>query len=202
MQFSRSTSGRPLSALAIGAAGAIFGIVLPSDEPEALAVILLGSGLAAAAIIDWVVPSRGMASKKPRHIPIRFFEGIGRFELQSRGDGRRVDVTAHGVVVAKLIARDTGDELVVDFAMADEPDVDDLGSAIGLAMEMVATADKDLAPERELVAGRYRQPLRVIDERVSRGGSRETDDPSRSFHRGLGRHRPKPPLTRHTHPTV
>ena len=150
MQLSRSMSGRPLTSLAIGVAAVVVGLVV--RDTAGYGVLLLGTWLAFGALIRYVAPYDVAAPKPQRRIPIRFSGGLGRFELRSRGDGRRVEVRTREAVVAELIARDEGDELVVDFSLADDPDVDAFGAAIGLAIEMVAAADEDLPPRRELVA--------------------------------------------------
>jgi hypothetical protein len=152
MQLSSSMSGKPLTSLAIGVAAVALGLVL--RDAAGYGVLLLGTWLAFAALIRCVALYHMAAPKPQRRIPIRFSGGLGRFELRSRGDGRRVEVRTGEAVVAELIARDEGDELVIDFSIADEPDVDAFGAAIGLAIEMVAAADEDLAPRPELVAPR------------------------------------------------
>jgi hypothetical protein len=150
MQLSSSTSGKTLTSLAIGVAAIELGLVL--RDPAGYAVLLLGTWLAFAALICCVAPYDTAPPKPQRRIPIHFSGGLGRFELRSRGDGRRVEVRTGEAVVAELIARDDGDELVVDFSLADDPDVDAFGAAIGLAIELVAAADEDQTPKPELVA--------------------------------------------------
>lgn len=148
-QLSSSMSRTPLTALAIGVAAVALGLGLRGDHTGRYAVLLLGTWLIFEALIRHVA-SRDLAAPEPlRRIPIRFSGGLGRFEVRSRGDGRRVEVGTGETVVAELIARDEGDELVVDFGLADDPDVDDFGAAIGLAIEMVAAADEDLPAVRE-----------------------------------------------------
>ena len=150
MQLSTSMSGIPLTSLVIGLAAVALGLVL--RDTAGYSVLLLGTWLVFGALIRCGTPHDMAAPKSQRRIPIRFSGGLGRYELRSRGDGRRVEVRTGEAVVAELIARDDGDELVVDFSLADEPDVDALGAAIGLAIELVAAADEDLAPRPELVA--------------------------------------------------
>ena len=152
MQLSSSMSREPLTTLAIGVAAVVLGLVVRDDHAARYALLLLGTWLAFGALIRCVAPYHMAAPKPLRAIPIRFSGGLGRFELRSRGDGRRVEVRTGEAVVAELIARDEGDELVIDFSLADEPDVDAFGAAIGLAIEMVAAAEEDLAPRPELVA--------------------------------------------------
>ena len=150
-QLSSSMSREPLTTLAIGVVAVALGLILRDDHPGRYAVLLLGTWLLFGALIRYVA-SHAMAAPEPlRWIPIRFSGDLGRFELRSRGDGRRVEVRTGEAVVAELIASDEGDELVVDFGLADDPDVDDFGAAIGLAIEMVAAADEDLPARRELV---------------------------------------------------
>ena len=151
-QLSSSMSREPLIiTLGIGVVAVALGLVLHGDHAPRWAVILLGIWLVFGALIRHVA-SRATAALEPlRWIPIRFSGDLGRFEVRSRGDGRRVEVRTGEAVVAKLIARDEGDELVVDFGLADDPDVDAFGTAIGLAIEIVAAADQDLPATQELV---------------------------------------------------
>jgi hypothetical protein len=150
-QLSGAVSREPLITLAIGVVAVVLGLVLRDDHPGRYAVLLLGTWLVFGALIRYVA-SDAMAAPGPlRWIPIRFSGDLGRFELRSRGDGRRVEVRTGEAVVAELIARDEGDELLVDFGLADDPEVDAFGAAIGLAIEMVAAADEDLPAKRDLV---------------------------------------------------
>jgi hypothetical protein len=151
MQLSSSMSRVPLTTLAIGVAAVALALVLQDDQAGRYAVLLLGTWLVAVALIRYVMAHDRTAPEPSRGIPVHFSGGLGRFELRSRGDGRRVEVRTGEAVVAKLVARDEGDELVVDFSLADDPDVDAFGAAIGLAIELVAAADEDLPARRELV---------------------------------------------------
>jgi hypothetical protein len=149
--LSSSMSRGPLTTLAIGVVAVTLGLLLRGDHAGRYAVLLLGTWLVFLTLIRYVA-SHAMAAPEPlRWIPIRFSGDLGRFEVRSRGDGRRVEVRTGEAVVAELIARDEGDELVVDFGLADDPEVDAFGAAIGLAIEMVAAADIDLPAKRELV---------------------------------------------------
>jgi hypothetical protein len=129
--------------LAIGIVALALGIVLPGTDAARLAVILLGTWLVVGTVIGRVASRHTVAREVLRSIPIGFSGTLGRFQLRPRGDGRRVEVSSGDSIVAELIARDEGDELIVDFSLADEPDVDAFGAAIGLAIEMVAAADQE-----------------------------------------------------------
>lgn len=149
--LSSSMSRQPLTTLAIGVVAVALGLVLRDDHAGRYAVLLLGTWLVFEALIRYV-GSRATAAPEPlRWIPIRFSGDLGRFELRSLGDGRRVEVRTGEAVVAELVATDEGDELVVDFSLADDPEVDAFGAAIGMAIEMVAAADEELPATRELV---------------------------------------------------
>ncbi len=149
MQLSSSMSREPLTTLAIGVAAVTLALILRDDQAGRYAVLLLGTWLVVEASIRYAHDRA--APEPPRVIPIHFSGDLGRFEMRSLGDGRRVEVRTGEAVVAKLVARDEGDELVVDFSLADDPDVDAFGAAIGLAIEMVAAADEDFPARRELV---------------------------------------------------
>jgi hypothetical protein len=123
--------------------------MLRDQHAAAVLAILLGTWLAVGGVIRGAVASRPPAPDPQRQIPVRFSGSLGRYEVRTRGDGRRAEVRTRDIVLAELIARDDGDELVVDFSIADQPDVDAFGAAIGLAMEMVVAADDDVAPRQE-----------------------------------------------------
>jgi hypothetical protein len=137
-------SRRSVVTLAIGGVAMALGLVLGEDQTERYAVLLLGTGLIAGALIRHATAHDLRTLEPLRWIPVRFSGGLGRFELHSRGDGRHVEVRSGEAVVAELIATDEGDELVVDFDLAADPDVDAFGAAIGLAIEMVAAADEPI----------------------------------------------------------
>jgi hypothetical protein len=135
-------SRKSVVTLAIGVVAMALGLVLGEDQAERYAVLLLGTGLIAGALVRQL-SFHDLGTLEPlRWIPVRFSGGIGRFELHSRGDGRHVEVRSGTALVAELIATDEGDELVVDFDLAGDPEVDAFGAAIGLAIEMVAAADE------------------------------------------------------------
>lgn len=156
------------TALAIGAIAAAFGIALPGTHVARYAVLLLGTWLVVGTLISYAASHDMAASKVQRSIPIRFSGYLGRFSLRPLGDGRRVEVRTGEAVVAELIARDEGDELIVDFSLADDPDVDAFGAAIGLAIQIVVAADQDAhrSPRRVALARPPRKagyrPLRPL----------------------------------------
>lgn len=167
-QLSDRISTSRLTPLAIGVVATAVGLVLPGTHATRYAVLLLGTWLIIGALIRYVAAREVVASQAQRSIPIRFSGTLGRFRLRPRGDGRRVEVRAGEAVVAELIARDDGDELIVDFSLADEPDVEAFGTAIGLAIEMVVAADEDddRRPRSDGPAGSSRtggyRPLRPL----------------------------------------
>jgi hypothetical protein len=164
-QLSDSISGLRMTPVAIGVVAVALGMALPGIHAARFAVVLLGTWLVIGTLIRHVASHRQAAPEALPPIPIRFSGTLGRFRLRPRGDGRRVEVTSGDAIVAELIARDEGDELIVDFSLADEPDVDAFGAAIGLAIEMVVAADQDgdlersVAPTRPSTRAGYR-PLR------------------------------------------
>jgi hypothetical protein len=86
-------------------------------------------------------------------IPLRFSGPTGRFALRARGDGRTVEVIAGPQVVAKVIAADLGDEIVLHADAVTDNELEDLGSAIGQAIEMAAAADEDGADRQASAPG-------------------------------------------------
>jgi hypothetical protein len=143
-----------MTPLAIGMMAVALGTALPGTHAARFAVVLLGAWLVIGTLIRHAASHQPAAPEALRPIPIRFSGTLGRFQLRARGDGRRVEVTTGDAIVAELIARDEGDELIVDFSLADEPDAEAFGAAIGLAIEMVAAADQDVDPSRSVAPAR------------------------------------------------
>ncbi len=149
-QLGKLMAGTPLTALAIGGAAVALGVVLRGDLGR-FAMLPLGAWLILAALMRHVALGKEAGPESVRSVPIHFSGGLGPFDVRSRGDGRHVEVLGPGkTVVAELIATHEQDELIIDFGLAEDPDVDALGSAIGLAIEMVAAADEDLPESREV----------------------------------------------------
>lgn len=131
--------------------------------PVTYAAALIGLWLLVAALVRYVtIRRRQDAPLFRRPIPIRFSGTIGRFRLRVQGDGRRVEVHAGDAVVAQAIATDEQDELVVDLETVDDAELDELGTAIGTAIRLVADADEAreaaarLAPTRTATASGFR----------------------------------------------
>lgn len=150
-QLTRSMSRKLVITLATGVLAVALGFVLREDQTGRYALLFLGTGLVVGGLIRHVGSPATRAPEPLRWIPIHFSGGLGRFELRSHGDGRRVEVRSGQAVVAELIATDERDELVLDFGLADDPEIDAFGVAIGLAIEMVAAADEDLPAKAEPV---------------------------------------------------
>jgi hypothetical protein len=113
-------------------------------EPPAVALAALAAGawLCLASLFDAaaMVVMR-LASRDPQSppIPLRFAGSTGRFVLR-RWERSRVEVRAGADIVAELLTDQRGDELVVyDVASISTAELPDLGSAIGQAMEIMAT---------------------------------------------------------------
>ncbi len=165
--MSDSNSRLRMTPLAIGVVAVALGTVLPGTNAARFAVVLLGSWLVFGTLIGHAASHRMAAPAALRSIPVHFSGTLGRFQLRPGGDGRRVEVRTGDAIVAELIARDEGDELIVDFSLADERDVEAFGAAIGLAIEMVVAADHDVDASRSVAPARparkagYR-PLRPL----------------------------------------
>jgi hypothetical protein len=119
--------------------------ILPLELALRVAIGLLACWVTVALLVRYIGMLRVPARAGRKWIPVRFTGSLGRFRLQPRGDGRRVQVVAGAQVVAEAIATDDLDELVVDFEAAADAELDEFGAAIGRAIEMVATADADRA---------------------------------------------------------
>ncbi len=116
-------------------------LCVPGQPLSALALALPGVWLLAVALLRPDVRVAA-ATRPPTSIPLTSTGEIGRFNLRSLGDGRRVEVCLGGVVVAQAIATDAGDQLVVDFEAPDDSEVEHFGSAIWRAISMVTIADE------------------------------------------------------------
>jgi hypothetical protein len=84
----------------------------------------------------------GRPAKSFRGIPLLFAGPTGRFALRRRGDGRQVDIIAGSAVVAEVRATDLRDEIDLHLDPVGVDELDDLGSALGQAMDMVVAADE------------------------------------------------------------
>jgi hypothetical protein len=117
-------------------------LVMPLEPTIRYAVGLVGVWLFVAAVARYASARRLLLMPMFRRpIPIRFGGYLGRFTLRVREDGRRVEIHAGTEMVAEAVATDEQDELVVDLETVDDAELDDLGAAIGAAIEMVAVAD-------------------------------------------------------------
>ena len=137
-----------LYAVALATLAIVAVLVTPVAFTIRYAAALIGVWLLFAALIRYA----GLKRRLPmltfrRPIPIRFSGSLGRFTLRALGDGRRVEVRAGAEVVAEAVATDERDELIVDLEAVDDAELDDLGAAIGAAIEMVAVADDDRSAE-------------------------------------------------------
>ena len=144
----------------------IIALMATSDRgPVAFSAGLLGLWLLAASLISYVRQAHPhSATTMPRRplVPLRFSGPTGRFALRQRGDGRRVEVIAGPEVVAVLTATDVRDEIVLNADMVPDAELDELGSAIGQAIEMVAVADEDGADRQEPEVARPRGSVTIL----------------------------------------
>jgi hypothetical protein len=132
-----------LYAVALAGLAMVVFLLTPDTFTIRYAAALAGIWLLFASLIRYAGFRRQLLMPMFRRpIPIRFGASLGRFTLRVRGDGRRVEVHAGADVVAEAIATDEQDELVVDLEAVDDAELDDLGAAIGAAIEMVAVADE------------------------------------------------------------
>jgi hypothetical protein len=148
-----------LYAIALATLSMVAALVIPEASAVGSAVrsaaALIGVWLLFASLTRYAALHRRLRMPTFRRpIPIRFGGNLGRFTLQARGDGRRVEVHAGAEVVAEAVATDERDELVVDLEAVDDAELDAFGSAIGEAIEMVAVADEDRPAERRIAGPR------------------------------------------------
>jgi len=129
---------------ALGLAVLLIVLGLPAVEPLHLVLVtLLAAWLAVASLLHHA--ALGLSHwdrsriRAPR-IPLRFGGSTGRFSLRRIDRGRKVVVTNGPEVVAEVIAADAGDEVVVYDIAASGTELDDLGSAIGQAIEITVAA--------------------------------------------------------------
>ena len=162
-----------------GVASGVFYVVvvvlMPISPTFRSGAALLGVWVIVASLIRHVSLRRHLSSVIVRTIPIRFSGNPGRFRLVQRGDGRRVEVRAGSEVVAEAIATDERDELVVMLDGVEDSELDELGAAIGEAIEMVAVADDDCPVERQVAGPRtWAMPRRAINGGVLRSIGRRS----------------------------
>jgi hypothetical protein len=128
-----------LAIVAVAAATSVYlAVALPGNGETRVMLTLLALSLLCASVLYLAIP--GAPTPPDRLIPIRFGGDPGRFTLRRHGR-RRVDIHAGGVVVARLVASDYGDELVIDPRVSRVCDIADFGAALGRAIEQVAAAD-------------------------------------------------------------
>jgi hypothetical protein len=139
--------------------GAVVGVsfvlviaLLPIPPMQRASAALLGTWLCFASVIRYLALRAEPSPEAIRWIPLRFSGELGRFELRSRGDGRRVEVRAGPEVIAEAIATDEQDVLVFNSPIVAESELEAFGTALGQAIEMAAAADED-GPDERHVAG-------------------------------------------------
>jgi hypothetical protein len=128
----------------VGSVGALLIVLIPVEAtaPVVLAGAMLAVWLIVASLVG-LAATHGSA-RRPwiaiGPIPLRFSGPMGRFRLRKQGDGRVVEIVAEDVVLAEVRATDLRDEINLRQAVADD-ELEDLGSALGQAMDMVHDAD-------------------------------------------------------------
>jgi hypothetical protein len=126
----------------VGATGLLLVALLPADASLIAQVgMLLALWLCFGSILIYAARQRTSSpARRPSSIPLRFSGPMGRFTLRRRGDGRHVEIVAEGVVLAEVKATDRRDEIELrETVSADE--LEDLGSALGQAIEIASDAD-------------------------------------------------------------
>jgi hypothetical protein len=130
-----------LRGVLVGATGIVLMAILPADY----AVIARGGLLLALWLFfGSLLVYAGMHRRSQPHasfIPLRFAGPMGRLLLRKRGDGRHIEIVSDGVVLAEVKATDLQDEIVLHEAVPSD-ELENLGSALGHAIEMVSDADE------------------------------------------------------------
>jgi hypothetical protein len=136
-----------LSRALLGALPMLMIAFLPSPWLLAWGVVaLLGLWLCVASLISYFgMRLQNSTTTMPHRapIPLRFSGPTGRFALRACGDGRKVEIVAGSHIVAEVIAADLGDEIVLHADAVPDHELEELGSAIGQAIDIAATADED-----------------------------------------------------------
>jgi len=141
----RRRAAKPLLRALLGLVALMVIVRLPAVEPLHLVVVtLLATWLCFASVLHqvalWLARWGWFHARAPR-IPLRFDGSTGRFSLRRFDSGRKVVVTDGSEVVAEVIAADAGDEVVVyDTEAVTDAELDELGSAIGQAIEITVAA--------------------------------------------------------------
>jgi hypothetical protein len=127
----------------VGATGLLAISILPADSSWiAQAGILLAIWLCLGSMLVYVAEHRTRPQRvRLPLIPLHFSGPTGRFTLRRRGDGRQVEIVSDGVVLAEVKATDLRDEIELHEAVASE-EIEELGSAIAQAIEIVSDADE------------------------------------------------------------
>jgi hypothetical protein len=127
----------------MGIAAVLLIALLPPDVSVIAQVgILVGLWLCLASLL--VFTGRHWIRSRPlgtRSIPLRFSGSMGRFWLRTRGDGRHVEIVSDGVVLAEVKATDVRDEIELHEPVPSD-ELEELGSALGRAIEIVSDADE------------------------------------------------------------
>ena len=123
-------------------AGILLIAILPADYAViARGGLLLALWLFFGSLLAYAgLHGRSHASRAP-FIPLRFSGPMGRLLLRKRGDGRHIEIVSEGVVLAEVKATDLQDEIVLHEAVPPD-ELENLGSALGHAIEMVSDADE------------------------------------------------------------
>jgi hypothetical protein len=135
--------GLALRGVLVGIAAVLLVALLPADVSMIAQVgILVGLWLCLASLLVFA-GGHWIRSQPPgtRSIPLRFSGSMGRFRLRTRGDGRHVEIVSDGVVLAEVKATDVRDEIELHEPVPSD-ELEELGSALGRAIEIVSDADE------------------------------------------------------------
>ena len=126
----------------VGAAGLLLIAILPADSSLIAQIgILLALWLCFGSMLVYAARLRTRSQRRLPLIPLHSSGPTGRFSLRKQGDGRHVEIVDAGVVLAEVRATDQRDEIELHAAVPSN-DLEDLGSAIAQAIDIVSDADE------------------------------------------------------------
>lgn len=132
----------------VGGAALIVVLRLEAYEPRhlAAATVLCAAWLCTSSLVHYAAMRLvrwSHALRRAPSIPLRFTGPMGRFTLRRLDRGTRVEVRAGVDLVAEVVAARGRDEVFVyDGEVLSEAELPELGSAIGQAIEISASATR------------------------------------------------------------
>ena len=126
----------------VGVSGLLLLAVLPAGDASVIVQVgmLVALWLCLASVLVFAA-RHGIRSQPPRAShSAALLRPHGQVPLRKRGDGRHVEIVSEGVVLAEVKATDLRDEIELHAVPSDG--LEELGSALGQAIELVSDADE------------------------------------------------------------